>query len=246
MSQVLHGCKRSQSPTAHENTRKTSSAGASFGLLFGVMRLPLRSLPPVLATLLGLSLTPASAAVYVSEGEGAVPHFASHPPDASFRLLIRDEPAPGAWPWPQRADPRLEQRKAQLDPVIDGIARRQAVEPALVRAVIEVESRFHSGAVSPKGAVGVMQLMPDTARRYAVADRRNPAQNIDGGVRYLKDLLARFEGNVALALAAYNAGEHAVDRHGRVIPRYRETMLYVPQVLEAYLRYRGSEAKSER
>ena len=133
-----------------------------------------------------------------------------------------------------------------MDPLIERVAGRHAVDPALVRAVIEVESRFDAGAVSPKGAVGAMQLMPETARRYQVADRRNVSQNIEGGVAYLKDLLARFNGNVTLALAAYNAGEHAVDRHGRVIPRFRETMLYVPQVLEAYLRYRAAEAKSER
>jgi soluble lytic murein transglycosylase-like protein len=117
------------------------------------------------------------------------------------------------------------------------------VDPALVRAVIEIESQFRDHAVSRSGAVGAMQLMPDTARRYRVADRRDARQNIEGGVAYLKDLLARFEGNVALALAAYNAGEHAVDRQGRVIPRYRETMLYVPQVLDAYLRYRTAEAR---
>ena len=191
---------------------------------------------------------PAVAAVYVLDAEGSIPHFASHPTDRSFRLIIRDEPSPGSSgsAFIHRGDPGLLRRKAQLDPLIDGIAQRHAVDPDLVRAVIEVESRFHTGAVSPKGAVGAMQLMPETARRYQVADRRNASQNIEGGVAYLKDLLARFNGNIALALAAYNAGEHAVDRHGRVIPRYRETMLYVPQVLEAYLRYRGPEAKSDR
>ena len=191
---------------------------------------------------------PATAVVYVSDADGPVPRFASHPPDRSFRLLIQDEsPMTTGTPYSiKRTDPSLQQRKAQLDPLIERVARRQSVDPALVRAVIEVESRFHSGAVSPKGAVGAMQLMPDTAQRYRVADRRNPLQNIEGGVAYLKDLLSRFNGNVPLALAAYNAGENAVDRHGRVIPGYRETMLYVPQVLEAYLRYRGPEAKSER
>lgn len=210
---------------------------------------PLRLWETVVAAVLALSVAmPAASAVYFSDGEGGVPHFASHPTDRSFRLIIRDEPPPGAIRSTPGAgdDPALRQRKAQLDPLIDGIAQRHAVDPALVRAVIEVESRFQTGAVSPKGAVGPMQLMPETARRYQVANRRNPSQNIEGGVAYLRDLLARFDGNVPLALAAYNAGEGAVDRHGRVIPRFRETMLYVPQVLEAYLRYRGSEAKSDR
>jgi soluble lytic murein transglycosylase-like protein len=178
-----------------------------------------------------------------------VPHFASHPHDKTFRLLLPDETAAAGSNGSSlaaRSDRELKQRSAKLDPVIDSVARRQSVDPALVRAVIEVESRFNPMAISSKGAVGVMQLMPETARRYQVADRRNASQNIEGGVAYLRDLLARFEGNVPLALAAYNAGEGAVDRHGRVIPRYRETMLYVPQVLEAYLRYRGSAAKSDR
>lgn len=206
-------------------------------------------LAAVAALALAAMARPLAAAVYISDTGGDVPRFASHPLDASYRLLIADEapaPFPGHPGSAGRSSRELEARKATLAPHIERVASRHAVDPDLVRAVIEIESRFHSGAVSPKGAVGVMQLMPDTARRYAVADRRDAAQNIEGGVRYLKDLLARFEGNVALALAAYNAGEHAVDRHGRVIPRYRETMLYVPQVLEAYLRYRGSEAKSER
>ena len=187
-------------------------------------------------------------AVYISDPEGPVPQFASHPVDASYRLFLADELASENAPRYATAKPnsQLLLRKTSMDPLIERVAGKHAVDPALVRAVIEVESRFHAGAVSPKGAVGAMQLMPETARRYQVADRRNPSQNIEGGVAYLRDLLARFNGNVALALAAYNAGEHAVDRHGRVIPRFRETMLYVPQVLEAYLRYSGSEAKSDR
>jgi len=198
----------------------------------------------VVLALPAMATAPVLGAVYVSEDDGSVPRFASHPADASFRVLIRDEtPAAIAT---RRADPTLQSRKAILDPLIELAAMRHAVDAALVRAVIEVESRFQPGAVSPKGAVGAMQLMPQTARRYRVQDRRDALQNIDAGVAYLKDLLTRFQGNVALALAAYNAGEGAVDSHGRVIPRYRETMLYVPQVLEAYLRYRAAEAESSR
>jgi soluble lytic murein transglycosylase-like protein len=194
--------------------------------------------------LIAAAINPSVAAVYVSEAAGQVPRFASHPVDASFRLLICDEsPGDNAFTVNGSAtsNSALQRRKATLDPFIQRTAARQLVDPALVRAIIEIESQFRDHAVSRSGAVGAMQLMPDTARRYHVADRRDARQNIEGGVAYLKDLLARFEGNVALALAAYNAGEHAVDRHGRVIPRYRETMLYVPQVLEAYLRYRVLE-----
>jgi soluble lytic murein transglycosylase-like protein len=184
---------------------------------------------------------PGMGAIYVAESD-EVPRYASHPTDSSFRLLIRDETPPPALKPPVAAThPAVLKRRSQLDPLIDRVARRQQVEPALVRAVIEVESQFHAQALSPKGALGAMQLMPQTARRYGVSDRRDPAQNIEGGVAYLRDLLGRFQGNVALALAAYNAGEHAVDRQGQVIPRYRETMLYVPRVLEAYMRYRASD-----
>jgi soluble lytic murein transglycosylase-like protein len=205
--------------------RKTTAVGGGFALAAAVCM-------------------PCAGAVYVSESSGPVPHFASHPSDASFRLLIRDEIPAGEARLPAvRANPAQQKRRAQLEPLIERVAVRQQVEPSLVRAVIEVESQFHAQALSPKGALGAMQLMPQTARRYGVADRRDPAQNIEGGVAYLKDLLARFQGNVALALAAYNAGEHAVDRHGHVIPRYRETMLYVPRVLEAYMRYRAAEAR---
>ena len=199
----------------------------------------------VALALAGTMSVPAAAVVYVSDADGDVPRFASHRVDGSYRIFIHDDSPARALNLPgAKASPDLQARKSALDPHIERVAARHAVDPALVRAVIEIESRFHAGAVSPKGAVGAMQLMPETARRYSVADRRNAAQNIEGGVAYLKDLLARFNGNVALALAAYNAGENAVDRHGRVIPRFRETMLYVPQVLEAYLRYRSPEAAS--
>jgi membrane-bound lytic murein transglycosylase B len=133
--------------------------------------------------------TTAGAAVYVAETADAVPHFASHPPHGAFELLIRDDPPAQPAAATVRAhelDPALKKRRAQLDPLIERVASRQNVEPALVRAVIEVESQFHVHALSPKGALGAMQLMPQTARRYGVADRRDPAQNIEAGVAYLK------------------------------------------------------------
>jgi hypothetical protein len=112
------------------------------------------------------------------------------------------------------------------------IARRHGVDEALVHAVIQVESRYDPFAVSPRGAMGLMQLMPRTAERFAVTNAFDPVQNVDGGVRYLKELLARYSGQVRLALAAYNAGEEAVERHGG-IPPYRETVDYVKRVLSA-------------
>jgi len=114
-------------------------------------------------------------------------------------------------------------------------ADRHHVDPALIRAVIQTESNWNSGAVSRRGAGGLMQLIPTTAQRFGANDLFNPQQNIDAGVRYLKTLLERYNGNLDLALAAYNAGEGAVDRaHG--IPAYRETRNYVQKVQDAYFR----------
>jgi len=110
------------------------------------------------------------------------------------------------------------------------IARKHEVDESLIQAVIEVESRYDAFAVSPRGAMGLMQLMPRTAARFDVRNTFDPIQNVDGGVRYLKELLARYGGQVRLALAAYNAGEDAVDRFGG-IPPYPETRQYVVQVL---------------
>src|SRR3989442_7177125 len=115
------------------------------------------------------------------------------------------------------------------------IARKHHVDEALVLAVIEVESRYDAFAVSPRGAMGLMQLMPETASRFAVRNVFNPVENVDGGVRYLKELLERYSGQVRLALAAYNAGEEAVDQF-KGIPPFRETQQYVGRVLRALSR----------
>jgi len=112
------------------------------------------------------------------------------------------------------------------------IARKHRVDEGLVLAVIEVESRYDAFAVSPRGAMGLMQLMPQTAERFAVRNAFDPVENVDGGVRYLKELLTRYSGQVRLALAAYNAGEDAVDQF-KGIPPFRETQQYVVRVLKA-------------
>jgi soluble lytic murein transglycosylase-like protein len=113
------------------------------------------------------------------------------------------------------------------------VARRHGLDPDLVLAVVGVESAFRPEAVSPKGAQGLMQLMPATASALGVWDALDPAANLDGGVRHLGSLLTLYGGDVARALAAYNAGEGAVARHGG-IPPYRETRAYVRRVLERY------------
>jgi soluble lytic murein transglycosylase-like protein len=112
-------------------------------------------------------------------------------------------------------------------------ARRHGVDPALVLAVVGVESAFRPDAVSRKGAQGLMQLMPGTAAALGVSDAFDPAQNLDGGVRHLRSLVGRYRGDLTKALAAYNAGEGAVARH-RGVPPYRETRDYVRRVLARY------------
>jgi hypothetical protein len=119
-----------------------------------------------------------------------------------------------------------------LRKMIVNSASKQGVDPTLVEAIIAVESAFNPMAVSVKGAMGLMQLMPQTASHYGVADPFDPKQNVSGGIRYLRDLLLRFE-NLIHALAAYNAGENAVLKY-RGLPPYRETHDYVKKVLDRY------------
>lgn len=122
-----------------------------------------------------------------------------------------------------------------VEKLVREAAERHHVDPALVRAVIQTESNWNPGAMSRKGAVGLMQLIPTTAQRFGASDAFNPKQNVDAGVRYLRVLLERYNGNLDLALAAYNAGEGAVDR-ANGIPSYRETRNYVRKVQDAYFR----------
>jgi len=131
--------------------------------------------------------------------------------------------------------PAMDLNRDGAEKLVREAAERHSVDPALIRAVIETESNWNAGAISRKGAVGLMQLIATTAQRFGVNDLYSPQQNVDAGVRYLKMLLERYNGNLELALAAYNAGEGAVDRaHG--VPRYHETRNYVQRVQSAYFR----------
>jgi soluble lytic murein transglycosylase-like protein len=123
-------------------------------------------------------------------------------------------------------------------------ARRHDVRPDLVRAVIQVESAFNPSAVSPKGAMGLMQLMPATARSLGVGNPFDPRQNVGAGVAYLRQLLDRYDNDERLALAAYNAGPGAVDRYGQAVPPYRETRDYVARISEAAGQARQAEGPS--
>jgi soluble lytic murein transglycosylase-like protein len=118
----------------------------------------------------------------------------------------------------------------RFDDIVVAHALRHSLRPELVRAVIQVESGYNPSATSPKGAMGLMQLMPATARELGVRNPYDPEENIRGGTAYLRRLLDRYDGNEQLALAAYNAGFGAVDRYGRTVPPYRETRDYVRRV----------------
>jgi len=118
----------------------------------------------------------------------------------------------------------------QYETLISEHARLNGVRSDLVRAVMQVESAFNPNAISPKGAMGLMQLMPATMRQYGVRNAFNPAENVRAGVAYLRDLLDRYSNNEELALAAYNAGPGAVDKHGQAVPPYRETRNYVAKI----------------
>jgi soluble lytic murein transglycosylase-like protein len=134
-----------------------------------------------------------------------------------------------------RNRPAMDMGRDGVEKLVREAANRHRVDPALVRAVIETESNWNPKAWSHKGAGGLMQLIPTTAQRYGAFDVFDPQQNIDAGVKHLKWLLERYNGNLDLALAAYNAGEGAVDRvHG--VPAYRETRNYVQKVQNAYFR----------
>lgn len=127
-------------------------------------------------------------------------------------------------------------RKSQFNDLIAQAAQRHQVDEKLLHAVIQTESAYNANAISSAGAVGLMQLMPDTARRYGVFDRNDPDQNINGGTKYLRYLLDLFNYNLDLAVAAYNAGENAVMKYHNSIPPYPETQNYVRQVLSLYNR----------
>ena len=125
-------------------------------------------------------------------------------------------------------------------PIILGAAEKYNVDPDLVKAVIMAESSFNPSAVSSKGAVGLMQIMPDTAESLGVKDLFNPEDNVDGGVKYLKWLLNQFDGNTVLAVAAYNAGRTKVRKY-QGVPPYKTTRYYVKKVFEYYEHYQGAE-----
>lgn len=174
---------------------------------------------------------PAQAGIYSFTDANGVIHFTNKPSTPRYADMQRVSYIPDSSHRTRSVNP------ARFSPLIEQAAREHQIDKGLLHAVITVESGYDPQAVSHRGAVGLMQLMPQTARRYGVKNLYDPAQNIQGGARYLRDLMGKFDNDLILTLAAYNAGEAAVTRHGNRIPPYRETWSYVPKVLDIYRRH---------
>ena len=158
------------------------------------------------------------------------------PQNANYKRLVK------TWKGWVEAKGRIalqdfERNKRKHSSTIDYYARRYGLPRSLVHAVVTAESAYDPDAVSRTGAVGLMQLMPETARRYGVANRRNPSENVNGGTHYLRDLLLKFNNDLRLALAAYNAGEGAVKQYGNRVPPFAETRHYIDKVISYYKKY---------
>ena len=197
-----------------------------------------RRLDPAVLALAWCLLVSAHADLYLRMGAAGIARYSNLADTPGYTLVVapvRDEGGRDqAGPRPVPAS--VSRYAAQ----VGAAATEFNVEEALLHAVITAESGYNPGAVSRAGAQGLMQLTPDTARRYGVADAFDAGQNIRGGTRYLRDLLDLFDNDVELAVAAYNAGENAVLRHGRKIPPYRETQAYVAKVQAYYRTFQGT------
>ncbi|MBF0154663.1 MAG: lytic transglycosylase domain-containing protein [Magnetococcales bacterium] len=172
-------------------------------------------------------------------------HITNQPRDSRYRLLMQVNKKPVKAPavrLPEISPSSLQRDGGRYGEVIRLASQHFGLDSALVKAVIHAESAFNANAVSPKGALGLMQLMPDTAKRYGVNDAMDPVVNIVTGSRHLRGLMARFDNDLVLSLAAYNAGENAVEKYGNRVPPYPETRQYVSRVLQYYRHYRESRS----
>jgi len=186
-----------------------------------------------LAALCLLRAPAASADIYAGLSAEGVPVFSDRPADGLL-LLPETSERSGVPMAHHLSHPSSQAGMQRYARQVELAATEQGLDPALVHAVVQVESGYDALAVSPRGARGLMQLMPATASRLGVADSFDPAANLRGGTRYLRMLINAFNNDLPLALAAYNAGEGAVRRHAMRIPPYRETMLYVAAVMRRY------------
>jgi len=189
-----------------------------------------RLIPLFLLILIALGIPTISPAdIYKYVDEDGVINLTNMPTESNrnYVLLVREK----------RVIIKVVGDMAKYDDLIKKASDKYHVDYALIKAVIKAESNFNHRAVSPVGARGLMQLMPKTAASLQIEDSFHPDNNIDGGVRYLRYLLTLFNGNLSLALAAYNAGEGAVARYNNRIPPYKETQNYVQRVLKYFEQY---------
>ena len=181
----------------------------------------------ILGSLLFLLTSPAVADIYMYIDSQGIMHFTNVPTSSDYQIYIKERP--------QRQGSRMDANR--FDRYIDEAAGLHGIDFPLIKAVIRAESAFNPKAVSKKGALGLMQIMPQNLKAFQVYDPFDPWQNIMGGARYLKSLIQRFNGQVPLALAAYNAGPTAVDVH-RGIPPIPETEAYVKRVMKYFYLYK--------
>ena len=196
-------------------------------------------------TLILLSLLIAAASASTARADffqytddAGVVHITNVPTSNKYRWMM-EERKPSILSPSNPAYRKLSKQK--FDGMISAAASRYGIDPHLVRAIVKAESDYDEKAVSKKGATGLMQLMPATATRMGVKNIHDPEDNVEGGIRYLSKLLKMFDWQVPLAVAAYNAGENAVVKHGNRIPPYSETQTYVKRVLHYYSVYKGSD-----
>jgi soluble lytic murein transglycosylase-like protein len=184
-----------------------------------------------------LTVISAHADIYRYEDDDGIVHFTDAPTDRRFKIFMRE----------LKKDKQLRTKlqlsssvnPAEYEQIISSCATKYGVNPSLIKAVIHAESGYNPNAVSRKGASGLMQLMPDTARSLKVRNSFDPKDNVEGGVKYLRFLLDTFRGDVSLAVAAYNAGLNKVARYGG-IPPYNETRTYVNRVLSYMQSYQAN------
>jgi soluble lytic murein transglycosylase-like protein len=178
-----------------------------------------------------LAAAPAAADIYMYIDSQGVMHFTNTPTSTQYRVYIKEKP--------KRRVGRLQDMD-RYDDIMAEAQRLHGVDAPLIKAMVRAESAFDPRAVSHKGALGLMQIMPKNLKRLKVRDPYNPWDNIMGGARYIKEMLVRFEGQLPLALAAYNAGPQIVEQY-RGIPPYNETQNYVRKVMRFYATFKNEK-----
>ncbi len=185
---------------------------------------------------------PAAAEIFKYKDRSGNIHFTDKPlrNGSGLRLLWRSGSDPRFGPVSRMDAGAMKRNQARFARMINSVAEDTRIRPELLHAVVRAESAYDPKARSSKGAEGLMQLMPATASRYKVSDRFDPEQNLKGGALYLRDLLERYDFDLMLALAAYNAGENAVKTYGNQVPPFPETQNYVRKVIVFYQQNRQS------